>query len=213
MKKAKYESPHAFSITSHIFGNNHHICSVFLLFSLFHMKDAGSNHCCHRLWTPFHVFVFPRTTEVLCVRWYWHVSEGTICNLQKKPFAIYRSFLQCSWLSLGLLIQMEISVADLRGILLIGRKAGMFAWWLILVPSFPALASYFWVIPDNIYWKQGQKKGSQSLLPFITMTFALGVTRHRELDVGNSIQALHLLLLCWVHLLKVLAVLILQNQR
>lgn len=70
---------------------------------------------------------------------------------QKEQLAIYRSILStCSWLSLGLLIQMEISVADLRGILLIHRKAGMFAWWLILVPSFPALASYIWVISDNI---------------------------------------------------------------
>lgn len=83
-----------------------------------------------------------------------------------------------------------------------------------------SLYPLFLPLPLTFEWYQtistknkAKKKGSQSLPPFITMTFALGVTRHRELDMGNSIQALHLLLLCWVHLLKVLAVLILQNQR
>lgn len=89
-KKPKYKSPHAFCITSRIFGSNHHICSVFLLFSLFHTKNAGPNNCSHQLWTPFHVFVFPRTAEVLCVRRYWYVPKGTTCSLLKEQFAVYR---------------------------------------------------------------------------------------------------------------------------
>lgn len=90
MKKAKYKSPHAFSITSHIFGSNHHICSVFLLFSLFHTKNAGSDNCSHQLWTPFHFFLpFPELLrcfgwEVLTLlkRSNLQFIEWTICNLQ-----------------------------------------------------------------------------------------------------------------------------------
>lgn len=83
-------------------------------------------------------FAFPRTTEVLWVRSIdtsqkeqlavYRMNNLQFIRSQKKQPAIYRSIPStCSWLSLGLLIQMEISVADLRGILLIHRKAGMFA--------------------------------------------------------------------------------------
>lgn len=126
---------------------------------------------------------------VCCVSRYWQVSKWTIFNLQVLPVpfpcAFCRSLLGC-W------CRWRVSVADLRGILLMGREVGLFAWWIIPVPSCCGLPLIFeWYQITYIKNKAKKKKAietSISSLHCLSLFFGQLITKEGINKRVGSVQ-------------------------
>lgn len=144
-KKVKYKSSHAFSITSHVLKTTitsaQHSCSLHCFILKMLPLTTAATSC--RLPSTF------LSSTELRLHFVWEGidrSQIESCMLQVLSVPVLCAVVSpCScWYT------WKVSVTDLRGILVIGKKAAKFVWWLTPVPSFTVLDSHVWVVLDNM---------------------------------------------------------------